>query len=482
MTTRRRRRWGLGLRGRIALAVVLAVATGCAVLTLTTTRWAATNHLQRLVEQLHEAASSEAGELLRVLEANPDASTPTELIEAGWDLVVGPTLPILVPLENLTDEVDPARAEQLGFLNDWGSVIERNPECLRIRPKVMLSSPGAMGSWSEICGPWVLGFGVILPDTETGAGDPWLVARALYLPDQDDPVPALRDGLLLRSGVIVAGSALLALALAWTVARPVARAGRVATAVADGDLAARIPVRGNDALAVMSDAINAMADRLTGQIADLERANEAQRRFVSDVAHELRTPTAALLASAEALDNPATRGEAATLVGPQLRRLAGLTEDLLEISRMDAGHAAVALDRVDVVDLVAEVIADTDIGYHGPAELMVTTDPVRLQTILRNLTANAIQHGAPPVTVTLGREGAAVAIDVHDGGPGVPTELRDRVFDRFVRGDESRHGSSSGLGLAIAAENARLLGGTLALAADGSTFRLTLPLPGEATA
>jgi two-component system sensor histidine kinase MtrB len=374
-------------------------------------------------------------------------------------------------------------ALQYSFINSMEPVAERYPDCLR---PDWWPTGGHMAEtatiWSESCGPYLLAYAFAQPGTSLAAAKPWLVIQALYLPDQDDPVPSLRTTLLLWSAVIVASAALFSLAPARSIVRPVARAGQMAAQVADGDLSVRIPVYGTDDIATMSASINTMADRLTDKITALEHANETGRRFVSDVAHELRTPSTALLASAEALRDPVTRNEAALLVAPQLRRLAALTEDLLEISRMDAGRAELVADRIDIVDLVAEVIADasTDIAYHGPTELTATTDPVRLQTILRNLLANAIQHGAPPITIRLGHQDHGVTIDVRDGGPGVPPDLRKRVFDRFVRGDESRHGTSSGLGLAIAAENARLLGGTLTVEPDGSTFRLMSPTDGLA--
>ena len=145
---------------------------------------------------------------------------------------------------------------------------------------------------------------------------------------------------------------------------------------------------------------------------------------------------------------------------------------------MDAGRAVVVPSRIDLVDLLAEVVDDAggaEIAIAAPAVLEVTTDPARLRVVVRNLLANAVQHGAPPVDVTVDRAAADVVLSVRDAGPGVPAELRDRVFDRFVRGDEARHGSSSGLGLAIARENARLLGGSLSLLPDGRTFVLQLP-------
>ena len=232
----------------------------------------------------------------------------------------------------------------------------------------------------------------------------WLVVRARDLSGTDDPIPDLRKTLITYSAVIGVAGLLVAGLLASIVARPLTNARAMAESVAEGDLDVRIPIRGRDEVARMSTAVNTMADRLTGQISELEQANETQQRFVSDVAHELRTPTAALLASAEALEHPETRDEAAVLVAPQLRRLARLTEDLLEISRMDAGRAHVEPSRIDLMDLVNEVIDDcgapSDVSLVGCFPLEVSTDPARLRVIVRNLVANALQHGAPPVTIT----------------------------------------------------------------------------------
>lgn len=473
-----------GLRGRTALAMMAAVVAACAALTITTTAWAADQHRKSQEREVFDAVRRDLDDLLAVLEREPDARTGTEILESGWpDTAHAALEATLIPLDNYADEIPVDRATQWSFVNFTDSVHDRHPDCIRPQAwPVGESMAGAQTWWAEECGPYLVGYGITRPGTETEPGKPWLVIRAMYLPHQDDPVAGLRTALVLWSAGIITVAGLLSLLVASSVIRPVTDAGAMAKAVANGDLAVRIPVKGNDDVAAMSAAINTMADRLTGQIADLERANETQRRFVADVAHELRTPTTALLASAEALRDPDTRDEAAALVAPQLGRLASLTEDLLEISRMDAGRADVVTGSIDIVDLIDEVIAGANslVGYLGPAELRLTTDPVRLQTVIRNLVANAAQHGEPPITVTLARDDAGVMIEVHDRGAGVPGVLRDRVFDRFVRGDEARHGSSSGLGLAIAAENARLLGGQLTLEPDRSTFRLTLPARDEA--
>ncbi len=482
----------LGVKARTMLAVVGTAAVACVTITIATTQWAADHDRQNQSRLLTQSASQDMDWLFTVLEVDPEARTFEDLVEAGWaSRPLGwdsGSEAIVVPLESQAAPLPTHAAQQWGFVNFSEPLSQRHPECLEPQRWSEIADQSYLGNgghiWTESCGPYLLAYAFAQPADSHGVLlKPWLIIRALYLPDADDPVPALRTTLLVLSAGVIVLALLLAGLVAAAVVRPVTRAGAMANAVAGGDLSVRIPVRGDDDVAAMSLAVNAMADRLTAQITDLEQANEAQRQFVSDVAHELRTPTTALLASAEALDDPQSRDEAAALVTPQLRRLAALTEDLLEISRMDAGRAELVMSRIDLADLITEVIVDSGapdlISYTGPSQLFLTTDPARLRVVLRNLVTNALQHGEPPVIVTTASDTRQVTVAVHDGGDGVPLELRERVFDRFVRGDESRHGTSSGLGLAIAAENARLLGGGLSLEPDGATFTLRLPtMPG----
>lgn len=271
-------------------------------------------------------------------------------------------------------------------------------------------------------------------------------------------------------------SGVVAWFVAWWIRRPIIRTARTAQAIGAGDLGRRVKVRGRDELATLGRSVNLMADELTGRMQELEEAERVQRQFVSDVAHELRTPTASLLAAATALENPMTRDEAAVRIAPELRRLAGLTEDLLEISRFDAGRQELRLDRVELGRLVREVAAragGAEVSVNG--EVTTVADPRRVAVIVRNLICNGHVHGADPVRVRVSRRRGGARIAVTDAGAGVPPELRGRLFDRFVQGDTSRHGTGTGLGLAIARENAELHGGTLTLAADGRTFVLDLP-------
>jgi len=475
-------RW-LGLRLRIAIALVAVAAVACWALGAATSDYVRSDYRRQLEDRVSESTRADLKSLMGVLLVDPMALTADDL---NLDSLTGAhdvhAEGVLIPLATESSTVDLTAARKY-FTYSIGRFLQDSPGCFQ--PKVTAAFTDLqrrdMRVWTEQCGDLVMGFGLLSadkPDPRHG----WLVVQALsndlanLIPD---PVPELNEVLYGESIYIVSGAVIVAALLAAMVAHPVKKARAMAEAVASGNLEVRLPSRGRDEVGRMSAAVNTMADRLTGQISELEQSNEAQQRFVSDVAHELRTPTAALLASAEALDHPETRDEAAVLIAPQLRRLVGLTENLLEISRMDAGRAHVERSRIDLMDLVNEVIDDCgappDVSLVGCFPLEVSTDPARLRVIVRNLVANALQHGAAPVTISAEANDASVTVSVTDEGTGVPTALRERVFDRFVRGDEARHGSSSGLGLAIAAENARLLGGTLTLDADGRTFLLTLP-------
>jgi two-component system sensor histidine kinase MtrB len=243
-----------------------------------------------------------------------------------------------------------------------------------------------------------------------------------------------------------------------------------------------------------------MAEALEAKIVALSTAQARERRFTADVAHELRTPVTALVAAASLLrehldDMPTrTRRPAQLMVGDVLR-LRRLVDELMEISRLDAGQEDVSARDVDVAELVRAVVdtggwlARVQVVVDG-APASVLTDPRRLERIVANLVANAVEHAGRDVRVAVSGDGSAVTVRVADGGPGIPAEHLAHLFERFYKADPARGGAGSGLGLAIARENARLLGGDVAVRSEagiGSEFRFTLPvtrpLPdGEATA
>ncbi|MER8088963.1 HAMP domain-containing sensor histidine kinase [Streptomyces sp. NPDC058316] len=317
-----------------------------------------------------------------------------------------------------------------------------------------------------------------------------------------DDTAALLDSV--RAGVapVVLLSAVLALLAAGTVLRPVRKLGRATRELAAGDLGSRVAVTGHDELADLARTFNESADALQASDAELREQEAKARRFVADVSHELRTPLAAMTMVATVLEEdadqlPPDAARAARTVGAETARLARLVEDLMEISRFDAKAVRLNATGTDLADTVRASLALrgwTDrVRTDLQEDVRAVVDRRRIDVIVANLVGNALRHGAPPITVTLGTalaaDGEWVTLEVADRGPGLPPGARERVFDRFYKADEARtrgtaddSGQGSGLGTAIALENARLHGGTIDVAdvADGprrgAVFTLRLPL------
>jgi two-component system sensor histidine kinase MtrB len=289
------------------------------------------------------------------------------------------------------------------------------------------------------------------------------------------------------------------------VARPVQQAAVTAELLAGGALDERMtvpPQDPKDEIGRLAQSFNHMAGSLQEQITALEELSRLQQRFVSDVSHELRTPLTTVRMAADLLHDQSEQMDPATaraseLMQSELDRFESLLSDLLEISRIDAGAAALDLEEVDLRDIVRTVCdalstLATDVGTElvvdVPAdEVSAVLDPRRVARILRNLVANAIEHSeARPVVVTVGQSPDAVAVTVRDHGMGLDPEQARMVFNRFWRADPARARTTggSGLGLAISLEDTRVHGGRLeawGLPGAGSSFRLTLPRePGAA--
>jgi two-component system sensor histidine kinase MtrB len=283
---------------------------------------------------------------------------------------------------------------------------------------------------------------------------------------------------------------LLALLAGSGVLGPVRELRRATNRLGEGDLTARAEVRGTDELADVARAFNNTAETLERHVGDLRRMESEARRFVADVSHELRTPLAAMTAVTDVLDDEAQRlpgdaGQAARLVSGETHKLTRLVDDLIEVSRFDAGTATLALDDVDVAEAIRATLrargwsdrVQTDL----PVGDVVRLDPRRLDVIVANLVSNALRHGAPPVSVRAHVRPDQLDIEVGDSGPGLAPDVLPLVFDRFYKADTARARSEgSGLGLAIAWENARLHGGGLSAANrpdGGVVFTVLLPRP-----
>ncbi len=282
---------------------------------------------------------------------------------------------------------------------------------------------------------------------------------------------------------------LVGIRVSLRVVGPVRRAGRAARRMAEGHLETRLEVEGRDELAALATAFNEMASALQTRI-------ERERRFVGDVSHELRTPLTTLRASADYLLEhgesltPAAK-RAAQLLGADIEYLQRLVDDLLDLSRLDAGRVEMAWERLNVADLAREVVArrtralEKEVAVEledDPERLTTVADKRRLERVVGNLVDNALTHGeGRQVTVRVSAEDGVVRLSVEDHGPGVPLTVGTRIFDRFFKADPSRHrgeGRGSGLGLAIARENAHLHGGEIRVyngRSGGAKFEFVLP-------
>jgi two-component system sensor histidine kinase MtrB len=212
------------------------------------------------------------------------------------------------------------------------------------------------------------------------------------------------------------------------------------------------------------------------------------------VSHELRTPLTAMTAVTDVLGgDEGLTGDAAAagrLVRQEVLHLNRLVEDLIEISRFDAGTAQLVTDDTDVATAVSRCLRArgwTDVRTDVPAGLTARLDRRRFDVIIANLVGNALSHGGPPVEVTASIQpngpGGRLAVEVRDHGPGLPAATIAHVFDRFYKADNARARSEgSGLGLAIAWENARLHGGRIEAGnhpGGGAVFTVSLPLNGH---
>ncbi|HXD70563.1 MAG TPA: HAMP domain-containing sensor histidine kinase [Gaiellales bacterium] len=283
--------------------------------------------------------------------------------------------------------------------------------------------------------------------------------------------------------VVVLVSGVVGILLARRTLAPVAQASAAARSLAEGLLDTRLPRGGADEFGAWAASFNGMAEALETKITELSEARERERRFTADVAHELRTPLTALVNEAallrgHAAEMPADAARLSELVATDVARLRRTAEDLMEISRLDAGTEPVHTAPVSAEEAVRAMIAArgwTDaVTVDGGGRIV--TDVRRLERVLVNLIGNAIEHGGGTCSVRIAED--ARRFEVADTGPGVPEEHLGRIFDRFAKVDPARTGAGSGLGLAIAADNARLLGGTVEVesrAGHGATFTLLLP-------
>ena len=429
------------------------------------------------------AAALAAGSFLLVRDARLDESVDRALEQSRFNLVLGG--------EVLPAEGSDGLLDALQRRGDFDTVLLQDGRAFP--SSLSLGADQVPADLQELVASGQLAWErTTVADTSylvTGGQVPGTDAQAYFFFSEEDLRSELTElGTILLGGlgVVVALAALAGALLARRTLAPVARASDAARSLAEGLLATRLPVEREDEFGAWATSFNEMAEALEAKITELSEAQARERRFTADVAHELRTPLTAVVNEASLLAEhiermPSEAQRPAELLVADVARLRDLVEDLMEISRLDAGTQPLRPERVDLGSFVASAVRargwDERLRLNAD-EVVLTSDPRRLERIVANLVGNALEHGGREVAVRVGRDGVGAFVEVSDRGPGIAREDLPHLFDRFYKADRSRTGQGTGLGLAIALENARLLGGDIAVASEpGAGTRFTFRLP-----
>lgn len=468
-----RRQWlglpvpALGIRTRIVLGFVAALALATVASVLVARQVA----IEQIDRRISDALEQEARELRRVA-AGRDPATGRPFgndVRRIFDVFLSRNSPS--PNEALLTFVDRRPYRRSAPVTDYR----------------LDSDPELVARWTN------------LADTErdrvrgTPAGDieylavPFLEGNstegvfvvAIFREGEEDAIGAVT----LATGAVGFAVLLIGSILAWRLAdrilRPVRLVTRTARSISESDLERRIPVEGRDEIAELAETFNAMLERL-------QAAFQAQRQFLDDAGHELRTPITIVRGNLELMgDDPAEQKETVALVTDELDRMARLVDDLLTLAKAERIDF-LEREPVELGALTDELLAKAralgsrtwDVDERG--EGMLVGDRQRLTQAMMQLAENAVRHTAPGDTITLGTSanGREACLWVRDGGAGVPPDLQARVFERFTRGRGTPRGTSSGLGLAIVRAIAEAHGGRVELRSrpgEGSTFAIVVP-------
>jgi two-component system, OmpR family, sensor histidine kinase MtrB len=296
--------------------------------------------------------------------------------------------------------------------------------------------------------------------------------EAFSLDEADSTLSSVGLSLVLAAVITTGLGVLLGIFSARRAVRPLGTAAQAASAIAGGRLDTRLEITDDPDLRILTESFNDMAEALQQRV-------ERDARFASDVSHELRSPLMTLSASVEVMEArrdelPERSRAALDLLSSDVIRFQGLVEDLLEISRFDAGAIRLHMEELLAAEFVRHAVAvsslpDTPVHVSERAELaLIRGDRRRLARVIANLIDNARAYGGgePEVSITVlepdDEPMSHILIAVEDHGPGVPEEERDLVFERFARGGGAgrRTGSEgAGLGLSLVDEHVRMHGG-----------------------
>lgn len=301
----------------------------------------------------------------------------------------------------------------------------------------------------------------------------------------DRALKSVRTFSLVGAPLLLAAAGLLGLLVAKRSLKPIERIIVSAKVVASGDLSARIsPAPSRDEVGALTEMLNEMLNKL-------EASFLREKRFASDASHELRTPVSVIMAYAETLAGEESQNEDArqsvqTILG-EAQRMRRMISQLLMVTRGDEGRYPVAMEKMDMAEVVRAVSAqmqsmadERGITLELDAQsAQLTGDQSLLTQLTLNLIENAIKYGAPGGHVRIGSrtERGACHLQVSDDGPGIPSEHLPHIYERFYRVDSARDRTGSGLGLSIVRWIVDLHRGTIQVAssADGTRFDVSLP-------
>ncbi|MGI8792447.1 MAG: sensor histidine kinase [Acidimicrobiales bacterium] len=309
--------------------------------------------------------------------------------------------------------------------------------------------------------------------------------EAFSFADVDRALSVLGFSLIAAAFLTTLGGAATGLWASARVLRPLRGVSDAAVAIAGGHLDIRLEETGDKDLAPLARSFNQMVDALSARI-------QRDARFASDLSHELRSPLTTLSTSLDVVlarrsDLPARARAALDLLAADVRRFQRMVEDLLEISRVDAGVGDLHLETVDPTELVRHAIdltsSEVPVKVTGKMKgTRVRADKRRMVRVVGNLVENAEYYGGGATAVKVERGRGVVRIAVEDQGPGVPEKEQEQVFERFFRGSESGRrgaGGGSGLGLALVSEHVNLMKGRVWVeptpGGKGARFVVELP-------
>ena len=465
-------RWKFGLRLRLTLgfAVILALSTGAVA-------WLTDYAAERAVEQVQrEQDRVRANRIVVALADFHDSGGNWRGIQEFVGRVSFQTEREIIVLDTQGHLVaeSPIRPDKYGDDDHRDRAFSR-------RHFVPIVSDGVpLGSVSVSARAWDDGPGFAHGESD---GLPFAEAE----PPLELFAQSVREALILFGAVGGAVGILLVLLLSGRVLGSIGNLTAAARALGGGDLSSRAAVRGNDEIAELGQAFNAMADAL-------EESERQRRAMVSDVAHELRTPLANIQGHIEALQDGLLEPDAATLdtVHQQALHLNRLVDDLRLLAATEARELRLELEPAAVEDIIEKVAASfgpraaagsvdltTDTAEGLP---VLNVDRLRIEQVVGNLVDNAIRHTPPggTVSVAASQHGAGVRVVVADTGVGIPADALPHVFDRLYRADPSRGRATggTGLGLTIARQLVEAHGGTIWVESEegaGSRFGIDLP-------